>query len=314
MANNADLIRERLAQFRRTPRGYGRVLRNSLSRIIVDRLEEHGWSQRQLAEAAGMRESFISRVIHGASNCTFDVAGRILHAVGAPAAVYDTTEYTVVPAPLLAQSDQTLSDDDDRQTEIASYIRITARPICRFTVQGEDDVIWAAPGPPDNMVFHGSDLDPQGRDLGKLAVAGERDAPPPLALAVIDKLGALHPRAPEEGEGRGEIFGDQTALLGEARRRDVVGITPRRRLADLDPALLDAALEIGVGEADSDAQAARNRTLRDSLLALDHAQKVQRELALERSLRRAHRREGRLFHPSPRNFLVHNMNINVFTP
>lgn len=166
MANNADLIRERLAQFRRTPRGYGRVLRNSLSRIIVDRLEEHGWSQRQLAEAAGMRESFISRVIHGASNCTFDVAGRILHAVGAPAAVYDTTEYTVVPAPLLAQSDQTLSDDDDRQTEIASYIRITARPICRFTVQGEDDVIWAAPGPPDNMVFHGSDLDPGGSESG----------------------------------------------------------------------------------------------------------------------------------------------------
>ncbi len=168
MANNADLIRERLAQFRRTPRGYGRVLRNSLSRIIVDRLDEHGWSQRQLAEAAGMRESFISRVIHGASNCTFDVAGRILHALGAPAAVYDTTEYIVVPAPLLAQSDHTLSDDDDRKTEIAGYVKITARPICGFTVQGDDDVIWTAPGTPDNMVFCRSHLDLGGTERGRV--------------------------------------------------------------------------------------------------------------------------------------------------
>lgn len=160
MANNADLIRERLAQFRRTPRGYGRVLRNSLSRIIVDRLDEHGWSQRQLAEAAGMKESFISRVIHGASNCTFDVAGRILHAVGAPAAVYDTTEYIVVPAPLLAQSDQTVSDDDARRTESTSYIRAGA--VFRITVQGDAEEAWASPGTAYDMVFPGSHVAPGG--------------------------------------------------------------------------------------------------------------------------------------------------------
>lgn len=42
-------------------------------------------TQKQLAEMADMKESFITRIVHADSNCTFDVAGRILQALGVKA-------------------------------------------------------------------------------------------------------------------------------------------------------------------------------------------------------------------------------------
>jgi len=42
-------------------------------------------TQKQLAEMADLKESFITRIVHADSNCTFDVAGRILQALGVKA-------------------------------------------------------------------------------------------------------------------------------------------------------------------------------------------------------------------------------------
>jgi hypothetical protein len=39
-------------------------------------------TQRRVAEEAGVKELFITRLIHSAANCTFDTAGRILFALG----------------------------------------------------------------------------------------------------------------------------------------------------------------------------------------------------------------------------------------
>ena len=51
--------------------------------------------------------------------------------------------------------------------------------------------------------------------------------------------------------------------------RQVIGVTPRRRLADLDQPLLDAAFEIGVDEPERDAELGRQAALRLAAVALD---------------------------------------------
>jgi transcriptional regulator with XRE-family HTH domain len=56
-------------------------LRLDLAEIILRALNERGWTQRQLADAAGMREQYVTRVIHSSQNCTVDIIGRLLFAL-----------------------------------------------------------------------------------------------------------------------------------------------------------------------------------------------------------------------------------------
>jgi transcriptional regulator with XRE-family HTH domain len=74
-----------LDEFEATPESRGYDLRLSLSTLVAKRLKAKGWTQKQLADATGMKESFITRIVHADSNCTFDVAGRILFALGVAA-------------------------------------------------------------------------------------------------------------------------------------------------------------------------------------------------------------------------------------
>ena len=82
MTKTIRSIHARLAKFKDSPIGYGVHLRHDLSTLILDRLEYLGWTQRQLADAMGSPESFVSRLIHSDANCTFEVVGRVLHALG----------------------------------------------------------------------------------------------------------------------------------------------------------------------------------------------------------------------------------------
>jgi transcriptional regulator with XRE-family HTH domain len=75
-------LRDMLDEFDRTPAASGYELRLGLATIVLGRLDALGWTQKRLADATGMKESFVSRVIHGDQNCTFDVAGRLLFALG----------------------------------------------------------------------------------------------------------------------------------------------------------------------------------------------------------------------------------------
>ena len=83
--SSVSRLRQLLDEFEATPASRGYDLRLSLADIVLERLDELGWTQRRLAEEAGMRESFLSRVIHADSNWTCDVAGRLLFALGARA-------------------------------------------------------------------------------------------------------------------------------------------------------------------------------------------------------------------------------------
>ena len=88
MAGIRDL-RNSLEKFERTPQARSLDLRLTLSTLILNGLDRRRWTQKRLAAEAGMRESFVSRLIHAQSNCEFDTVGRILHALGTQAALVE---------------------------------------------------------------------------------------------------------------------------------------------------------------------------------------------------------------------------------
>ena len=81
MTKARDLLRI-LAQFEESTQSVGIDLRLDLADLVMKHLDLKGWTQKMLAEKTGMHESFISRIIHADSNCQFEVAGRIMHALG----------------------------------------------------------------------------------------------------------------------------------------------------------------------------------------------------------------------------------------
>jgi hypothetical protein len=83
-------LHKRLAEFEASPDSRGLDLRLSLADLIIRKLRAKRWTQKRLADEVGMLEPFITRVIHARQNCTFDVAGRILFALGISAEITET--------------------------------------------------------------------------------------------------------------------------------------------------------------------------------------------------------------------------------
>ena len=98
MAKRIDLI-GLLQEANAQPASAGLDLRLDLSGIVLRALRAKGWSQNDLARAAGMKPSFISRVMHSDANCEFETVGRILTALG-------------LHGRLSATSDSGLTNDD----------------------------------------------------------------------------------------------------------------------------------------------------------------------------------------------------------
>ena len=85
-----DIIRI-LEKYRATVAGYESQLRLDFAALIVQGMEDRDWSQRQLSDACGLKEPFISRVVNGESNCTYQTTAKILHVLGIkPRIVRDT--------------------------------------------------------------------------------------------------------------------------------------------------------------------------------------------------------------------------------
>ena len=82
MSDALQSIRKRLSDYQSSPKGYGTGLRHDVAAIIVQRLEELNWTQRDLAKAMGKPESFVSRLIHRNANCELETVGEVLHALG----------------------------------------------------------------------------------------------------------------------------------------------------------------------------------------------------------------------------------------
>lgn len=89
MANQLDIL-GLLTELENNPESVGLSLRLDLATIILKALRERGWNQSALASAAGVKEGFISRLVHSDANCTFETAGRILFALGLRASLVAT--------------------------------------------------------------------------------------------------------------------------------------------------------------------------------------------------------------------------------
>lgn len=66
-------------------------LRVDLAAIIMRGIKARGWTQKRLAEAVGMRESQISKLINGDANWETSTAARVLFALGVKARLVEQT-------------------------------------------------------------------------------------------------------------------------------------------------------------------------------------------------------------------------------
>ena len=71
-----------LDAFNATVEGYAYDLRLDLSSQIAMHLTATGMSQRQLAEAAGLRSPQLTRILHDQQNCTFETVVLLYRAMG----------------------------------------------------------------------------------------------------------------------------------------------------------------------------------------------------------------------------------------
>lgn len=110
MSTERDIL-SLLDEAQANPQRVGLDLRLDLASIVIQTLAEKGWTQKDLALAAGMKEPAISRIVHSDTNCEFDTAGRILFALGIDAAltVKEKVESTA-QTPLVDEVFQTYGD------------------------------------------------------------------------------------------------------------------------------------------------------------------------------------------------------------
>ena len=131
-------------------------------------------------------------------------------------------------------------------------------------------------------IDHRDDLDAaleraDARDLGEIGHPRDDDALESAAAERGEDLRAFGAGLPKEREREAEILDRQPGFLGKAVGRQVIGVAPRRRLADLDEALLDAAFEVGVDEAKRDPEFSSQAPLRLPAVALDRLQQSQHD-------------------------------------
>ena len=77
----ASMLEEARA-FEDSPQGVGLKLRIALSSIVLQKLDELGWTESKLLQETSFSESYISRFLHSNANWTTEDAGRLLFAVG----------------------------------------------------------------------------------------------------------------------------------------------------------------------------------------------------------------------------------------
>ena len=98
MSKDVQDILQALEEYEKTcPASVGVGLRLDLAEIVLRNLRRKGWSQRTLARETGLKESYISRVLHSNANCTFETAGNLLFALGIRAQLeqsWSATAYT----------------------------------------------------------------------------------------------------------------------------------------------------------------------------------------------------------------------------
>ena len=130
-----DLLRI-LAQYEETPQSMGIELRLDLADLVIRHLDQKGWTQKMLAEQTGVKASFISRIIHADSNCTFEVAGKIMHALGvriqlqeeSSSALFQNPVSTTGSTHIWLKSQETTHGQESRRAEVLRVWEAATEP------------------------------------------------------------------------------------------------------------------------------------------------------------------------------------------
>src|SRR5262245_19840220 len=91
-------------------------------------------------------------------------------------------------------------------------------------------------------------------DFRQISLTGEQHLIDATEGRHLEKLRALGLGLTEKPERIRKILDREPRLLGKSLRRQVVRVTPRRCAANLDEPLLDATFEVGIDEAERDAE------------------------------------------------------------
>jgi transcriptional regulator with XRE-family HTH domain len=112
----------------------GLDLRLDLAEVILSHLDGKKWTQARLADAAGMKASYLTRITHSAQNCTFEVADRIASALGVKLKLVAVPQFsaggTIVGSshtdPLIIRQENTNGQAQIQDQEIQSQTARTA--------------------------------------------------------------------------------------------------------------------------------------------------------------------------------------------
>lgn len=120
MTSTIASILDQLEQFERTEASASLELRISLTRLVLKHLRRKRWTQSQLAEAAGMKEPFVSRVLHSDTNCTLDTIARLLFALGVRGEIREAEPISDAASEILSIRKQGKTDGQTLQTSAAA--------------------------------------------------------------------------------------------------------------------------------------------------------------------------------------------------
>lgn len=106
MSPKMKSLRDKMTAFKQTPEATALELRLSLAQIVLHHLKKKHWSQRKLAEEAGLKESFVSRILHSDdANCELMTAAKLFHALGVKAKFAEASSSDLVEAVLSSQQE-----------------------------------------------------------------------------------------------------------------------------------------------------------------------------------------------------------------
>ena len=104
-------ILDRLSQSKETDEGIGISVRLDFAELILRNLDlKEDWTQSRLATESGLKESYISRIIHSDANFQVSTLARIVRALGVRVTLVE------VPASSVASKEGT-SDGEDTYIE-----------------------------------------------------------------------------------------------------------------------------------------------------------------------------------------------------
>ena len=86
---------QKIKEFENTPEGYAYSLRLDLTEIVLRRLGNN-MTQARLADKAGIKPQMVTRIVHAASNCTFETAAKVLFALGVKARLEDVRSEVII--------------------------------------------------------------------------------------------------------------------------------------------------------------------------------------------------------------------------